>query len=64
MRLIKHVLARVASWIDIADIAFFSGLLLLAYGLHLVYEPLAYIGIGGLLIAVVLVPRLGGKKND
>jgi hypothetical protein len=57
--LIKHIV----SWIDIADTTFIIGLLLVAYGLWRVYEPLAYIGSGSLLVGLVLVPRFQRRKD-
>lgn len=59
----KHVLTRAVSWIDLADITFVVGLLLLGYGLWRIYEPLAFVVTGAVLVGLVLIPRLRRKEK-
>jgi hypothetical protein len=61
MRLITK---RLMSWIDIPDCVFILGLGLMGYGLWRVYELAAFIGTGGLLVGLVLVPRLSQRRKE
>jgi hypothetical protein len=57
------MLKRIFALIDIRDATFLVGLALLAYGLWLVFIPAAFIGVGALLVAMVLIPRITKFKE-
>jgi len=49
---------RLLSLFDAQDLQLVSGIVMLGYGLHLVYPPSAFIVIGFLLISPIILPPL------
>lgn len=49
---------KLLSFFDLQDLQLVAGISMLGYGLFLVYPPSAFIVIGSLLIAPVILPSL------
>lgn len=52
------MIKRILSQFDLQDLQLVTGIALLGYGLHLVYPPAAFIGLGSLFISPIILPPL------